>query len=116
MRNISCVDISRHQVFAWAESPLEALHAEKNSIQVWQTHTGTRSISQRPSKWNNGCTRLMQQSPAPMHAVDECKKVLIEQLAAHGHLNLIEGVLQHIVAVQVVHPACKNRTREGVGV
>jgi hypothetical protein len=31
--------------------------------------------------------------------IDDCEEVGIEQLAADGHLHLVEGVLQHIVTV-----------------
>ena len=46
-----------------------------------------------------------EQAPSPVHAVYGLEEVVVKQLAANGHLHLIEGVLQHKVAIQVVYPA-----------
>ena len=36
-------------------------------------------------------------------------KFLVKQLALDGHLQLVEGVLEHIVGIQVIHPAQKQQ-------
>lgn len=43
--------------------------------------------------------------PSPVHVVDCLEQVQIKELAADGHLHLIEGILQDKVAVQIIDPA-----------
>ncbi len=46
-----------------------------------------------------------EESPSPVNAIDRLKQVVVKQLAAYGHLHLIEGILEDKVAVEVVYPA-----------
>lgn len=40
-----------------------------------------------------------------MHIVDGLEEVQVKELAADGHFHLIEGILQHVVTVEIIDPA-----------
>ena len=47
----------------------------------------------------------VEKAPSPVDTVDCVEQVAVEELAANRHLHLIEGVLAHKVAVQIIDPA-----------
>ncbi len=47
----------------------------------------------------------MYEAPSPVHIVYCLEEVQVKELAADGHLHLIEGVLQDKVAIKIIDPA-----------
>ena len=50
-------------------------------------------------------TPSIEEAPSPVDTVDCVEEVAVKELAANGHLHLIEGIFEHKVAVQIIDPA-----------